>query len=445
MERVKVSVIIPVYNVEKYLSDCLTSALKQTLKEIEIICVNDGSTDRSMAILSEYARTDQRVVILEQANMGLSEARNTGLLHASGEFICLLDSDDMLAEDALEMMYGHATDKKLDVLCFDAEVLYETEALKSSNNQTGYFARKYEYGGVRAGKQLLADMMERDDFIVAAWLIFADRGWLERSGIRFKPGILHEDGLFCVECYLKAERIFYLNRRMYRYRIRENSIMTSGRGVRNLYSYICILGDLIKMMTDGGTDEKTGRALAKYAESYLINCEYVNSLLNEQEKQRLRFDDPYRELLGQCLKIGRYTRNDIDYNVYLAGFDSYVSEAKRIVLYGAGKIGTMAYSYLKLKGRADKVISFAVTEQGKNRDSTLFNSVEGLKAVPVTQFKDCDNRDTLFIISARREFQSDMEKQLRSIGISRYLKIDLQLEIRMNRCILEVANSERGM
>ena len=84
--NVKVSVIVPVYNVEKYLKDCLDSVVNQTLEDIEIICVNDGSTDNSLAILEEYAEKDSRIKIITQENKGLGGARNTGLYHANGEY-----------------------------------------------------------------------------------------------------------------------------------------------------------------------------------------------------------------------------------------------------------------------------------------------------------------------------------------------------------------------
>ncbi len=111
----KVSVVIPVYNVEPYLRECLESVVKQTLKEIEIICVDDGSTDNSLKILREYARSDKRFTIMTQKNLYAGVARNAGLNIAKGEYLCFLDSDDFFELDLLERQYEQITRKKADL------------------------------------------------------------------------------------------------------------------------------------------------------------------------------------------------------------------------------------------------------------------------------------------------------------------------------------------
>ena len=111
----KVSVIVPVYNVEKYLSDCLDSLIKQTLKDIEIICVDDGSTDNSHKILLEYARKDDRILVLQQENSKQGTARNKGLEIAKGEYIGFVDSDDWVDEDFYEKLYIAAIEKDSDI------------------------------------------------------------------------------------------------------------------------------------------------------------------------------------------------------------------------------------------------------------------------------------------------------------------------------------------
>ncbi len=113
----KVSIIIPVYNVEKYLKECLNSVVNQTLKEIEIICVDDGSTDNSLSILEEYAKKDNRINLLKQENSGAGAARNKGLDSARGEYIYFLDSDDFLELNAIEILYNQIAKNQADI-CF---------------------------------------------------------------------------------------------------------------------------------------------------------------------------------------------------------------------------------------------------------------------------------------------------------------------------------------
>lgn len=119
----KVSVIIPVYNVEPYLSACLDSVCHQTLRDIEIICINDGSTDRSLDILQSYAERDSRIQVYSQENRGPGEARNAGIYRAHGEYIQFMDSDDMLEPDVLLYAYEKAKAEKLDVFAFDAHAV----------------------------------------------------------------------------------------------------------------------------------------------------------------------------------------------------------------------------------------------------------------------------------------------------------------------------------
>ena len=114
----KVSVVIPVYNVEKYLGECLDSVLRQTLNEIEIICVDDGSTDGSAAILQKYAAADPRIRLISQANAGLSAARNAGMDAATGKYIYFLDSDDYISADAMEKCFSICERDDLDQLVF---------------------------------------------------------------------------------------------------------------------------------------------------------------------------------------------------------------------------------------------------------------------------------------------------------------------------------------
>ena len=118
-----VSVIVPVYNTAEYLHDALDSICNQTLKNLEIIIVNDGSTDCSQQIIDEYADTDSRIKTYYQPNQGLSVARNSGMRFATGEYIYFMDSDDILELDALEKCYKECKDNSLDFVCFDAELL----------------------------------------------------------------------------------------------------------------------------------------------------------------------------------------------------------------------------------------------------------------------------------------------------------------------------------
>lgn len=116
---IKISIIVPLYNVEEYLSKCIETLINQTLKEIEIILIDDGSTDKSSKICDEYAKRDSRIRVIHQKNVGVSQARNNAIQIASGEFVMFVDGDDWIEEQTCEIAYNTAVEKKADALMFD--------------------------------------------------------------------------------------------------------------------------------------------------------------------------------------------------------------------------------------------------------------------------------------------------------------------------------------
>ena len=133
----KISVIIPVYNIEKYLKNCLDSVINQTFSDIEIICINDGSTDNSLAILEQYARKDNRITIINKPNGGLSSAWNKGLEVATAEYVTFVDSDDWIEQETYEIAYTNMLKNNVDYVCWSANPIFEynNDAIKSKITQ----------------------------------------------------------------------------------------------------------------------------------------------------------------------------------------------------------------------------------------------------------------------------------------------------------------------
>ena len=145
----KVSVILPVYNVGPYLAEALSSLTRQTLKDIEIIAVNDGSTDNSEEIIEKYMADDSRIQCHYQKNQGLSGARNTGMKFCKGEYVFFMDSDDIIEPDTLEICYHIARTNNADVCIFDAESFYEEGANKLpwSYDRSSILSESQRYNG----------------------------------------------------------------------------------------------------------------------------------------------------------------------------------------------------------------------------------------------------------------------------------------------------------
>lgn len=214
------SIIIPVYNVEKYLRECLDSVCNQTFAEWEAICVNDGSTDGSAAILNEYAEKESRLKIISQLNGGLSAARNTGLEAACGEYVLFLDSDDWLEPNALAVLASNQDNE--DMLCFSGRRFFEAEGVSHEPDRLacGEYLSGMDYYNDNA-------LSRRDFAFVCVVLRAYRRSFLLDNGLLFKVGIFHEDDLFTpIACYY-ARRVKVLDECLYDYRVRANSITTT--------------------------------------------------------------------------------------------------------------------------------------------------------------------------------------------------------------------------
>ena len=217
----KFSVIIPVYNVEAYLRDCLDSVLNQTYADWEAICVNDGSTDGSADILNEYAARESRLKVITQPNRGLSAARNSGIDAAEGEYVLFLDSDDWLEKNALEVLSANLGGE--DMLCFSGRRYFESDRAYHDADQLK--AQTYLSGMDYYNDNALSS---RDFAFVCVVLRIYKREFLSQHNLRFKEGIFHEDNLFTPLACFYAERVMVINECLYDYRVRSNSITTTG-------------------------------------------------------------------------------------------------------------------------------------------------------------------------------------------------------------------------
>ena len=232
------SIIVPVYNVERYVGECVESLRRQTFDDFEVVCVNDGSTDRSVEVARRAAGEDARFVFVDRANGGLSAARNTGLEAATGDYVCFLDSDDRYVPDALERLARVLADDDLDVLDFSAATFYETPDMQQVHEES------YDYRdpipGVHDGQDLFVLYWEKVQFVSSACFHAIRRSLLEDHGLTFCEGLLHEDELFTPILYAYAQRAAYLDEQLYERRVRPGSIMASPAKMRRLRSLVAI-------------------------------------------------------------------------------------------------------------------------------------------------------------------------------------------------------------
>ena len=242
---IKVSVILPVYNVAAYLDETFASLLSQTLQEIEIIAVNDGSMDNSEDIIKKYAQQDARISYFSQENQGQSVARNLALQHAKGEYIYMMDSDDVLANpDALRICYEYAEQNKADFIFFDGDTLQEQGAapLTWDYKRTEDLDESKAYNGER----LLSEVLDKWKHNCVVWLLLIKHNYLKQIGLDFYPGIIHEDELFTTKLTLQSDKIFCLKKSFVKHRVRSASTMGIRYSKRNINCYLTVIDELLK-------------------------------------------------------------------------------------------------------------------------------------------------------------------------------------------------------
>lgn len=234
--KILISIIVPVYNVEQEIDKCIESLINQTYKNIEIILVNDGSTDKSGSICEKYSKIDSRIHFINKENGGLSDARNVGIMRAVGEYLLFVDSDDDIELDSCEMFIKSLNKRKVDIIIGEARKIEKdnTSYLKHSNliNGKEYTSREY-----------IKLAIKNLEWYAPAWINMYNREFIIKNSLFFKKGILHEDMQILPDMFLKAKNIIYMKYCFYNYKIREGSITQSKDKTKNIESMIIIFNE----------------------------------------------------------------------------------------------------------------------------------------------------------------------------------------------------------
>lgn len=276
------TVIVPAFETERYLTECLASLRERPGVEVQVICVDDGSTDGTRSLLAELATQDPRLLVLHQEHAGQSVARNLALDHATGRYVCFLDSDDYWKPDAtgaetparcdegtevgssatpceesgegsggisLAGLIRHADDNDLDLLMFDAETLREPGVRDDLWQRLhGYYQRPGSYRTPLAGVDLLAALKSGGHYRASACLYLVRRELLTGYGLRFQPGIAHEDNLFTFAVLLAAGRAAHLPVPLYARRLRPGSTMSASFRVTRARGYFVCAVEMLRLV-----------------------------------------------------------------------------------------------------------------------------------------------------------------------------------------------------
>ncbi len=247
----RLSIIVPVYNVEEWVLRCLNSLYKQNIPEgeFEVVVVNDGSTDNSLQIVSNFAKEHSNVVVVSRKNGGLSAARNTGLENANGNYVWFVDSDDFIEPNSIKDILEFAEKNKLDAMGFLFQRYFESGIIGKYEHHPKYIETVFN------GE----DFVCKTNFIFSPWASIYRRLFLRDNSLRFKEGILHEDVEFSPRAHFLSERIAHTDKIVYNYFQRDGSIMKSSRSSIRVKSFLSICDSLYDFMQSQVSSESLAR------------------------------------------------------------------------------------------------------------------------------------------------------------------------------------------
>ena len=288
---IPLSIIIPIYNVEKYIKKCLDSVFQSNLKLdlFEVIIVNDGTPDGSMEIVSEYTKLFNNITVLNQENKGLGEARNAGVKLAKGKYLWFVDSDDWLVEDAIGNIIHYINLHNPEILAID--YTYSTGDKSTVKN----YAKS---GCIYTGKEYLDINYVQNPvqyYVIQSSFYF-------KNNLCFKKGIYHEDSLFTPKALFLANSVMLYNVSSYIYNVREGSIMTAKNTyMKRCFDMIAVGIDLYDFMKTNAKNWSEKRILSKYIATALGGLYHYWKKLNNKEKTIVSRNFPLRQFLKPLL------------------------------------------------------------------------------------------------------------------------------------------------
>ena len=419
-EMAKVSVIIPVYNTEKYLSECIDSVLEQSLEEIEVICVDDGSTDASGKILDEYAIADNRIVVIHKKNEGYGKAINTGIEHATAEYLGIVESDDFIEKDMYQVLYDTMNEKHVDVIKADYYSVYERD---------GCVIKKYVplniYGGGELYRKILCpkDTPEVMLYVKYTWSGLYRTDFIKNEKICHNetPGAAYQDNGFWFQTMVNANRIYFLDEAFYNYRQDnpEASFYNKGNPMAELDEFRFAEEKLIAM------GEK-GNIFYSWLSLFLLSNGYysfhrVSKEYKEDVALRIR-DEFYRlseegridyELFSDAMRkelffiiANPHRAAERDSSIF-DGFLGHFLPYQKYYVYGAGKRAKRLLDNMRGERLHQKLDCFIV--------SSMQNNPERIEEIPVRTLDKCSfETDSLVIIAVKNS--EGIEDKLKHAG-----------------------------
>jgi len=412
----KISVIIPIYNSKKYIKKCLESVLSQTIiEEVEIICIDDGSTDDSVEILHNYTKKYNNVRTFSQKNAGPGIARNYGIINAAGDYIAFMDSDDYYPSDnVLEVLYNAATSKNV-LICGGSMKFYDVEGELELTN--GY------YKGCSFNSDQMMDYMDYQ-WIVGFGRFIYSKNLLVNNNIFFPNYKLFEDPPFMAKALSKANKFYAIEKDVYRYRKFHKE-----SGYKYTRKMVCdFLQGILEILriSNEYSYEKLHESIMEWVDGMLsvYICKYLAMGDQEVEKLLLQINSTYDESvcktgenpLSKHINIAFLKECYANSIIEKKKFDKTIQEYDNIILFGAGRVGQEVCRYLKMEQNIIP-ICYAISSQTKGR---FVDAIPVKSIVDLTEYQ----KAALVIITIANKHQDDVKEMLSKLKFEHTYELD---------------------
>ena len=323
---IKMSVVVPVYNSEKYLSSCIDSLINQSERRIEIICVNDGSSDGSFNIVSSYMTRDKRVLLIDNKNnMGASYSRNEAIKQCRGKYVMFVDSDDYLtSDDAIEQIVSYCDCHRLD-MCFYKFSIGSSDGAKAvSDGILGV------YDNIYSGEELLGHFSRNKEFFLYMCSACYNRSFLHENGLFLSNLIIGEGGDYILRCLITAKTVGVLNKRIYHYRIHDGSTNSREDSASEaLWGRFTQFSNVIRILLAHRGSESISTFLDYYEKKVVGGLKLLES--DDRNKYLSRCRDDFERILFKLLNAYDIYGIEIEKDIV-----SRLNECNSVFVYGLG-------------------------------------------------------------------------------------------------------------
>jgi len=408
MNYKKVSIILPVYNVEEYLAECLQSVICQTYENIEIICIDDGSSDGSLEILEEYQKRDERILVFSYpTNQGVSYARNLGLEKAIGKYVYFLDSDDYLLKNAISELVVLADKYDTDCIYFNSKLQLETEGIGSPKLE---FNLNQINEIVMTGEELFVVLMDNQSFTGSVCRQFWKRSFLMDNHLYFPNGYLAEDALFSFKTMLLGKKMMMVNKAYHVYR-RHGGTMSTNVSAKKAISLFSIYCQMMEIWIRGSYDIEVSKAIE-------LRCLQIFKMARQlylRNKKLITADDFQNEVekhLFSLLLEQKQNKGIIITQSILEKLKKY----EHVIVYGAGGYAVEVIDALEHYGIS--IACIAVTTVHKNTASINNIPICGIESITEMSL------NSIVVLGILKKNRNDVISTLREKDFFNYIELD---------------------